>query len=345
MAKRTTMITAGVLAGASLLAAACGSDDDPASDATTTPTTAGAVEITTAPSSTESSDSTEPATTESASTEPASTESAGSAPSGDVPERIVSLSATGTEMLFAIGAGDQVIAVDSTSNFPPEAEAMLTDLSAFEPNVEAIAGYEPDLVVTDGSIADLTQQLESLDIEVWEGPAASSFDDTYAQIEQLGAITGHIAEAAELVATIQTDLAAIVESVPTGEAPLTYYHELDDTLFSVTSSTFIGGVYALFGLQNIADQVEDDAGGYPQLNAEFVIEQDPDLIFLADTKCCGQNLETVAARPGWADMQAVVDGNVFAMDDDIASRWGPRVVDYAQAVADAVSEALVPAGG
>lgn len=343
MAKRTTMITAGVLAGASLLAAACGSDD-PASEATTTPTTAGAVETTTAPSSTESSDSTEPATTESASTEPASTESAGSAPSGDVPERIVSLSATGTEMLFAIGAGDQVIAVDSTSNFPPEAEAVLTDLSAFEPNVEAIAGYEPDLVLTAGD-PNLTTQLESLDIEVWEGPAASTFDDTYAQIEQLGAITGHIAEAAELVAKIQTDLAAIVESVPTSEAPLTYYHELDDTLFSVTSSTFIGEVYALFGLQNIADQVEDDAGGYPQLNAEFVIEQNPDLIFLADTKCCGQNLETVATRDGWAEMQAVANGNVVELDDDIASRWGPRVVDYARAVAAALEQAQVSAGG
>ncbi len=287
------MLIAGVLAGATLLAAACG-DDDPASDDTTATTAAADPTTTTAATTT--------------TTTPA-------------PQRIVSLSATATEMLFAIGAGEQVIAVDSTSNYPPEAEAVLTDLSAFEPNVEAIAGYEPDLVVHSGT-PGLTEQLEALDIEVWEGPAATTFGDAYAQIEQLGAITGHVGDAAEVVANMQADLEEIAQSVPTSEVPLTYYHELDDTLFSVTSSTFIGEVYSLFGLQNIADQVEGDSGGYPQLNAEFVISEDPDLIFLADSKCCAQSLETVAARDGWADMTAVVDGNVFEMDDDIASRSG-----------------------
>ena len=96
----------------------------------------------------------------------------------------------------------------------------------------------------------------------------------------------------------------------------------------------------MLGLQNIADAAEGDTG-YPQLNAETIIAADPDLIFLADTKCCGESLETVAARDGWAEITAVVNGNVFAMDDDIASRWGPRVVDYAQQVADAVEQALV----
>jgi len=325
------MYIAGALVGA-ILFAACG-DDEPAAESTVATTAAAATTSTAA------------ATTTAA---PESTETAGSVDGtdtpGDEPQRIVSISPTATEMLFAIGAGGQVIAVDDQSNYPPEAEPVMTDLSSFEPNVEAIAGYEPDLVVTSGN-PGLTEQLGSLDIEVWEGPAAVTFGDAYAQIEQLGAITGHVAEAAELVANMQTDIEEIAGTIPPTEVPLTVYHELDDTLFSVTSSTFIGEVYSTLGLQNIADQVEGDTGGYPQLSAEFVISADPDLIFLADTKCCGQNLETVAARPGWADMQAVVDGNVFAMDDDIASRWGPRVVDYAQAVADAVSEALVPAGG
>ena len=291
--------------------AACGDDDPASGDAATTTTAATAAATTT--------------------TIPA-------------PQRIVSLSATATEMLFAIGAGEQVIAVDSSSNYPPEAEAVLTDLSAFEPNVEAIAGYEPDLVVHSGT-PGLTEQLEALDIEVWEGVAATTFGDAYAQIEQLGAITGHVGDAAEVVADMEADLQSIAQSVPTSEVPLTYYHELDETLFSVTSLTFIGEVYSLFGLRNIADEVEDDSGGYPQLNAEFVISEDPDLIFLADSKCCSQSLETVAARDGWADMTAVVEGDVFEMDDDIASRWGPRVVEYAQAVADAIEQALVPAGG
>ncbi|MGI9054050.1 MAG: ABC transporter substrate-binding protein [Ilumatobacteraceae bacterium] len=326
MAKRTTTYIAGALVGAFLFAAGCGDDDEPAAQSTVV-TSAAAATTTAAAATTAGPETTEPASTELA-----------------TPQRIVSLSATATEMVFAIGAGDQVIAVDSTSNYPAEAEAVLTDLSAFEPNVEAIAGYEPDLVVTSGDPA-LTEQLESLDIEVWEGPAAMTFGDAYAQLEQLGALTGHVAEAAELVANIQTDLQEIAQSVPTSEVPLTFYHELDDTLFSVTSATFIGEVYSLFGLQNIADQVEGDSGGFPQLNAEFVISEDPDLIFLADTKCCQQSLETVAARDGWADMRAVVDGNVIALDDDIASRWGPRVVDFAQTVADALESAFEPAGG
>ncbi len=127
---------------------------------------------------------------------------------------------------------------------------------------------------------------------MWVGPAATTFDDTYAQIEQLGAATGHVGEAAELVGQMQTDIEAIAASVPVGETPLTVYHELDPTGFSANSSTFIGQVYSQLGLRNIADQAEGDTG-YPQLNAETIIAANPDLIFLADTKCCGESLETV----------------------------------------------------
>ncbi|MGH9271060.1 MAG: ABC transporter substrate-binding protein [Ilumatobacteraceae bacterium] len=331
MATRTTTLIAGALAGATLLAAACGDDDPAAGDTSAVSATTVAADTTAAAETTAAVGTTAVGSS--------------SEPAGDVPQRIVSLSATATEMLFAIGAGQQVIAVDSTSNYPSEAEAVLTDLSAFEPNVEAIAGYEPDLVVHSGTVG-LTEQLEALDIEVWEGPAAATFGDAYAQIEQLGAITGHVGDAAEVVANMQADLEEIAQSVPTSEVPLTYYHELDDTLFSVTSSTFIGEVYSLFGLQNIADQVEGDSGGYPQLNAEFIVEESPDLIFLADTICCGESAETVAARPGWGAIAAVEDDLVFEMSDDLASRWGPRIVDYARAVRDAVEQAAArqPAG-
>ena len=128
-----------------------------------------------------------------------------------MPARIVSLSPTHTEMLFAIGAGDQVIAVDDQSNYPPEAEAVRTDLSGFEPNVEAIAGYEPDLVVDVRATTTSTTQLEDLGIDrVGRATSATTFDDTYTQIEQLGAATGHVAEAAELVGQMQTDIEAII---------------------------------------------------------------------------------------------------------------------------------------
>ena len=131
----------------------------------------------------------------------------------------MSLSPTHTETLFAIGAGHQVIAVDDQSNYPAEADAVMTDLSGYQPNVEAIAGYEPDLVVTSGDDT-LTEQLEALGLTVWVGPSATTFDEAYAQIEQLGAATGHVAEAAELVGQMQTDLDALAADLPTSETPL-----------------------------------------------------------------------------------------------------------------------------
>lgn len=259
---------------------------------------------------------------------------------GELPVAIISLSPTHTEMLFAIGAADQIIAVDDQSNFPAEALDKPHELSGFEPNIEAIAALKPDLVVMADDVVDLTGQLGKLGIPVWSGPAPATFDDVYAQIEQLGAATGHIGEAAELVGQMQTDIEAAIAAAPVLAEPASFYHELDPTLYSVTSNTFIGQVYGLFGLVNLADGVEE-GNDYPQLNAEFIIQANPDLIFLADSKCCGESPETVAARDGWGATNAVINGNVIAVDDDIASRWGPRLVEFIQAVSTALSK--VPA--
>jgi iron complex transport system substrate-binding protein len=89
----------------------------------------------------------------------------------------------------------------------------------------------------------------------------------------------------------------------------------------------------------VADATADKAGGYPQLSAEFLLQSKPDLIFLADTKCCAQTPATVADRPGWRGLPAVKDGHVVALDDDVASRWGPRVTDFLQTVIGAVKRA------
>jgi iron complex transport system substrate-binding protein len=254
-------------------------------------------------------------------------------------QRIVSLSPTATEMLFAIGAGGQVAAVDSNSNYPTEAPK--TDLSAYEPNVEAIAGYKPDLVVYSDDPGDLKAGLDKLAIPAMQQPAAKTLDDTYAQLDQLGRATGHEAEAGRLATTMRDEIAKIAAAKP--ERPLTYYHELDKNLYSATSKTFIGQLYAKLGMENIADAADKDGSGYPQLSAEYVVKADPDLIFLADTKCCGQSAKTVAARDGWDGLTAVKTGGVVELDDDVASRWGPRVVDFLQTVAAKV-QALDAAG-
>ncbi|HET8739034.1 MAG TPA: ABC transporter substrate-binding protein [Acidimicrobiia bacterium] len=260
------------------------------------------------------------------------------------PEEIVSLSSTATEMLFAIGAADQIVAVDDQSNYP--AEAPITDLSGFTPNIEAILAYQPDLVVIGYEPGELVDTLSAAGVPVLFYNAALTVDDTYRQIEALGRATGHVQEAGAVNESIQTDLENVVAGAPEVPEGTTYYHEVDNTYYTATSSTFIGTLYSLFGLENIADPADADgaAFGYPQLSAEFIVAADPDLIFLADS-FYGETPETVAARPGWEVLTAVQEGHVIPLDSDIVSRWGPRIVEFAQAVSDALSGLGDPASG
>ena len=247
------------------------------------------------------------------------------------PHRLISLSPTVTEDLFAIGAGKQVIAVDQDSNYPRRAPR--TRLSGVTPNVEAIANYHPDVVLISYNPSGFASQLRKLGIKVVNVPAASNLKGTYREILQLGRLTGHPRGAAALVHSMKTRLAAITRSVPASRRHLRVYHELDPTYYSATSSTFIGSIYKLFGLQNIADQAKGAESGYPQLSAEYIIQQNPQIVVLADTKCCRQTGATVAARPGWSTIAAVRHHRVVGVGDDIASRWGPRIVQFARAVA------------
>jgi iron complex transport system substrate-binding protein len=247
------------------------------------------------------------------------------------PHRIVSLSPTATEMLFAIGAGSQVTAVDDQSNYP--ANAPMTKLSGFQPNIEAIAAYTPDLVVASEDLGGLVHGMQALHIPLLLEPAAKTLDDSYRQFNQLGTATGHVAEAGSVVTKMRSQVRTLIALVAKPSRPLRVYHELDNTFFSATSATFIGQVYKLYGVANIADGAPAGASDYPQLSAEYIVSSNPDLIVLADTKCCNQNLDTVAARPGWSVIKAVRSGQVVGVDDDIASRWGPRVIDFMQAVA------------
>jgi cobalamin transport system substrate-binding protein len=252
------------------------------------------------------------------------------------PKRIVVLSPTATEVLFAIGAGKQVIAVDDQSSFP--ATAPKTKLSGFKPNVEAVIGYRPDLVVLSNDTDGIVKALEKVKIPVLLEPAAVKIEDSYDQIADLGTATRHVAEATKVAGDMRRQIDATVKATPRG-AGLTYYYELTGDLYTVTSKTFIGQVYGLFGVTNIADKADKQGSGYPQLSPEYVLKADPDLIFLADTKCCGESAATVAKRPGFKELTAVRDGGVVPLDDDIASRWGPRLVDLVKAVGTAVRNA------
>jgi iron complex transport system substrate-binding protein len=245
------------------------------------------------------------------------------------PTRIVSLSPTATEMLFAIGAGKQVKAVDEFSNYPTTAPT--TKLSGFTPNVEAIIAYKPDLVVI-MSDSDATKALRTLKVPVMVLPAAVTLADSYAQIEQLGVVTGNTASAVQVSSGMQNDIKKIVAGLPKRTTPLRYFHEVDNTLYTATSKTFIGQIYGLLGMTNIADAADKDGSGYPQLSAEFLLKADPDIILLADTKCCAQSAKALSER-GFSALSAVKSGQVVELDDDVASRWGPRVVDLLKLLA------------
>ncbi len=241
---------------------------------------------------------------------------------------IVSLSPTATESLFAIGAGDQVVAVDEYSYFPDEAP--VTDLSGFTPNAEAVAAHEPDLVVIQNDANDLVAQLDALDIPTLQQAPATSFDDVYAQIAALGVLTGQDDGATVLVEQMQTDIDKVVADAPADAAGMTYFHEISTDYYTTSSAGFIGQVYGLFDLVNIADEAAEEAGTeFPQMSEEAILAADPQLVYTTS----GATADDVAARPGWADVAAVTNDAVVMLPEDVPSRWGPRVVEFVEAIA------------
>jgi len=312
-----------------LVATACGGDDDAApttsSSTTSWSTTASSTTATTTPP-------TQSAPTSAAADAFPVTVNVGNGPVtiAAAPQRIMSLSPSLTEMLYAVGAGDQVGAVDKNSDFP--AGAPVTDLSGFKPNVEAIAALTPDLVLVSGDRDGIVAALGTVGIPTLLLPTATTLDDTFAQLATIGAATGHVDAASATVTAMREQIDALLADVPEREAPLTYFYELADDGNTVTSSTFIGNVLSLAGLTSIADPAPDAAGGYLQLGAEAVLAADPTFIFLAHSDGSAPTTDEIAARPGWSELQAVRDGHVVALDSDIASRWGPRVVDLLAAV-------------
>jgi iron complex transport system substrate-binding protein len=257
------------------------------------------------------------------------------------PGRIVSLSPTATEDLYAVGAGPQVVAVDDDSDYP--ANAPVTKLSGLTPNLEAIAKYKPALVIASQNSNGLVSGLGKLGVPVLIEPAAATLNDAYDQIVQIGQATGHTQQADQTVATMKSQIAADVKQAGVSHKDLTYYWELSSNpYYSVTSSTFIGQIVSLFGLKNIADAADKASdGGYPELSEEYVVTARPQIIFLADNQPAdgGQSPAVVARRPGWSAIPAVKDNEIIALNDDIASRWGPRLPQLVAQIAQAVEKA------
>jgi iron complex transport system substrate-binding protein len=254
------------------------------------------------------------------------------------PKRIISLSPSATEDLFAIGAGAQVLAVDDLSNFP--ASAPMTKLSAFTPNVEALIAYTPDLIVLNSTATkaeDVRKQLMKLGVAVYWEISPVTLNDAYSEIGDLGKLTGRVKEANSVIATMRKRITTAVNAHRKGKS-VTIFHELDNTLYSATSDTFIGSVYKSFNLSNIADAAATaDSYGYPQLNSEYIVKVNPRIIYLADAEY-GENAKTVGARPGWKNITAVRKGQIVALPTDIPSRWGPRLADFYEFIGQSLAK-------
>jgi iron complex transport system substrate-binding protein len=238
------------------------------------------------------------------------------------PERIVALAPSFVEILFAIGGGDQVVAVDENSDYPPEEVAELPKLSGFDPSVEAIVEQDPDVVLIQFDPGTLKDALRSNGISVLNLASPPSLVGVYQQIHTIGRVSGHAAESQQLTSDMEERINILVANIPDGEGPRVF-HEVDNTLYSVGPGSFIHELYTTLRAKNIA---EGTGQPFPQLNNEAVISADPQVIILADEEF-GESAETVAGRPGWDQISAVRDGRVHGADPDVFSRPGPRLVE------------------
>jgi len=244
------------------------------------------------------------------------------------PTKIISLSPSATEIFYAIGAKSQILAVDNLSNYP--AGAPVSEISAFEPSVEAILAKKPDLVllsIDSTKAPQIRNALLKLGIPVLMEKAPATLNDVYAENTLLGKVTDRADGAAKLNATMAKSIKDVLAKAKKS-SKIRIFHELDDTYYSVTSNTFIGKVYKDFGALNIADAAAGaDSSGYPQLSAEYLLKSDPQVIFLADAQY-GVTTESVSKRAGWSQISAVKNQKIMELPADVPSRWGPRLVDF-----------------
>ena len=247
------------------------------------------------------------------------------------PQRIISYSPGTTEILFAIGAGDRVVATDRFSDFPPAAEA-LPKLEYLNPDPEAALALEPDLMLFASAQGAQLQQFRDLGITVLFLPEPDSIEGIYDQIRLLGELTASVDAAERLASGMRDRIAAVTDAIADVERGPRVFFELSAELYTASPGTFVGGMLSALKAQNVAAGAPSS---FPQLSAEAVIEADPDVVLLADAEF-GESLESLAARPGWAGVSAVVDGRVYAIDPDLTNRPGPRIADGIEAIARAL---------
>ncbi|GAP15866.1 ABC-type Fe3+-hydroxamate transport system, periplasmic component [Longilinea arvoryzae] len=251
-------------------------------------------------------------------------------------QRIVSLAPSNTEILYAIGAGSQVVGRDDFSDYPTEASKLPSvggNMGTY--SLETIASLKPDLVLAaEINTPELVKSMQDLGLTVYYLSNPKDLDGMYANLKTVAQLAGRESEADALVSSLQKRVQAVKDAITPDAARVTVFYELDGTTdptkpWTAGKDTFLSQLISMAGGSNIGDNL---AGSYAQMSLEELLVQDPSILLLGDA-AYGATPEQVAARTGWDALQAVKDNRIYTFDDDLVSRPGPRLVDGLETLA------------
>ena len=251
------------------------------------------------------------------------------------PQRIVSLAPSNTEILFAIGAGQQMVGRDEFSNYPEEALALPSVGGSWgDYNAEAIVALNPDLVLAaEINPPELVESLEKLGLTVYLLPNPTDMDGIYQIMQTAAQLSGHESETNALVESLKVRADAITSKTASLTDRPSVFYELDSTEpnapYTAGAGTFVELLIEMAGGTNVGSAMDSP---WAQISLEQLVVMDPEIILLGDS-AYGATPESVAARPGWESISAVKNGRVYPFNDDLASRPGPRMVDGLEAMA------------
>jgi iron complex transport system substrate-binding protein len=252
-------------------------------------------------------------------------------------QRVISLAPSNTEILFAIGAGAQVVGRDETSDYPEQANPLPTvgGWSGF--SSESIVALHPDLVLAADTIpAELIASLENLGLTVYRLPNPLTLEDLYANLGTVGTLTGHASDSAALVESLKARVAAVDAKIADVTERPTVYYELDATdptkpyiAGRAGPTNFVDPLITRAGGANIGAQLQSE---WPQISLEQLVVANPQIILLGDA-AYGETPEKVATRTGWNVLTAIQTGQVYPIDYHLVSIPGPRLVDGLEVLA------------
>jgi len=251
-------------------------------------------------------------------------------------QRVVSLSTTHTEVIQVLGGGNLLVGVDSFS----KTDLSIEKLDAFTVTAEDLLKLNPDLVVIAFDFNGIVEGLESLEINYALLPPARNFEDVYFQIEEIGNLINKVDESKDLVSSMKNDVKEIKEAF--SQENIRVFHEIGFTygIYTINENSFIGEIYNLLGIENVASLKEDSFGsGYPEFSEEEVINSDPNLIVVGHSDYLNKDLST---RTGWEEITAVKSSNVYFLDENLANNWGVSTVDLINTLSEIGQEKQDP---